>query len=147
MKMHKNHCPIWPVINWKNAPAYKLARLPSKLITLHIPLPYIYNITNISHLMEDITEIPYYSKLKLASFDIENSYINILTDDLFSFIKRMCSAQNLDDETTFELIRNTQTIIEQNYFEFQNKYHMKPWASPLLHYYQVFPIPRKYPNY
>jgi hypothetical protein len=51
MKIHKNHCPIRPVINWNNAPTYKLARLLNKLITLHIPLPYIYNVKNTLQLM------------------------------------------------------------------------------------------------
>jgi hypothetical protein len=63
--------------------------------------------------MEDITEILYNSKLKLASLDIDNMYPNIPTDDLCSIIKRMCSAQNLDDETTNELIRIMQIIIKQ----------------------------------
>jgi hypothetical protein len=123
MKVHKNHCPIRPVINWTNAPAYKLARLLNEILTMHIPLPYIYNVKNTIQLMEDITEIPYNHNLKLASLDIDNMYPNIPTDELCSIIKRMCFAQILDEETTNELLRITQTIIEQNYFEFRNNSH------------------------
>jgi hypothetical protein len=72
MKVHKNQCPIRPIINWVNAPAYKLARLLNKLLATHVPLPYIYNVKNTVQLMNDINEISYNPNLKLASLDIGN---------------------------------------------------------------------------
>ena len=38
-KIHKANSPIRPIINWQNAPAYRLTKLLSKLLQLHIPLP------------------------------------------------------------------------------------------------------------
>jgi hypothetical protein len=60
-----------------------------------------------------------------ASLDTVNMYPSILTDELCNIIKRMCSAQTLSDETSNELIRITQTVIKQNYFEFRNKSHVQ----------------------
>jgi hypothetical protein len=40
IKLNKPGTPIRPIINWKNAPAYKLA----KLLQNHLQLPYTYNI-------------------------------------------------------------------------------------------------------
>ena len=42
-KIHKINSPIRPVINWQNVPAYKLAKLLSKLLHLYVPLPDAFN--------------------------------------------------------------------------------------------------------
>jgi hypothetical protein len=125
LKVHKDNCPVRPVINWQNAPAYKLAKLLNKLIATYIPLPYVYNVKNTVQLMKDLTEIPYNQELKLISFDIDNTYPNIPTDKLINIIKEMCSEQALEDNITNELTKITQTTIEQNYFVFQNKNYIQ----------------------
>lgn len=43
LKIHKINSPIRPVINWQNAPAYKLAKLLYNLLQFHIPLPSNFN--------------------------------------------------------------------------------------------------------
>jgi hypothetical protein len=98
-KIHKISLPIRPVVNWKQAPAYKLAKLLSQLLQTHIPLPNTFNVKNSIHLMKDITEIPYHKNIKLLSFDIENMYSNIPTDELNQIIRSMCLEQRLDKKT------------------------------------------------
>jgi hypothetical protein len=44
IKVHKPDSPIRPVINWKNTPAYKLAKLVSEIIKKYIPFPDTFNI-------------------------------------------------------------------------------------------------------
>jgi hypothetical protein len=39
IKIHKQEAPIRPVVNWTNAPAYKVAKLLTKTLQAHIPLP------------------------------------------------------------------------------------------------------------
>ena len=46
VKVHKNDYPIRPVINWKNAPACKIAKMLTKKLLIYIPLPYTYNVKN-----------------------------------------------------------------------------------------------------
>jgi hypothetical protein len=45
IKIHKPGHPIRPVVNWRNAPAYKLARSLTHQFRQLAPLPYTYNIT------------------------------------------------------------------------------------------------------
>jgi hypothetical protein len=39
IKIHKPEAPIRPIVNWKNAPAYKLAKKLVQLLTTYLPLP------------------------------------------------------------------------------------------------------------
>jgi hypothetical protein len=57
IKLHKTDQPIRPVVNWRNAPAYKLARHFS-LITPHAPLPNTFNIKNTSKLIQELQLLP-----------------------------------------------------------------------------------------
>jgi hypothetical protein len=42
IKLHKENTPIRPIINWRNAPAYELAKTTNKNITqLRTPTEYI----------------------------------------------------------------------------------------------------------
>jgi len=44
IKIHKPYQPIRPVVNWRNAPAYKLSRLFTEKIHRIAPLPNAFNI-------------------------------------------------------------------------------------------------------
>jgi len=46
VKIDKEGAPIRPIINWRNAPAYKLAKMLTKKLHTYIPLPYTFNIKN-----------------------------------------------------------------------------------------------------
>jgi ribosomal protein L4 len=54
IKIHKEDSPIRPIVNWRNVPAYKLARTLVKKIQTHIPLLYTFNIKNTTHLTNDL---------------------------------------------------------------------------------------------
>jgi hypothetical protein len=82
IKSDKPNIPIRPIINWKNAPAYGLARKLSKLLQYHLKLPNVYNIRNSSHLMTDLQTIEINENIRLCSFDVENMYTNIPKDDI-----------------------------------------------------------------
>jgi len=86
LKVHRDDYPIRPVINWKNAPVYKIAKMLTKKLLIHIPLPYIYNVKNTTQLINDLKEIPYNDNLRLASLDIANMYTNIPTGELITII-------------------------------------------------------------
>ena len=120
-KIHKAGYPIRPIINWRGAPAYKLAKYLTKLIQLHIPLPNAFNIKNAVHLIDDLLEIPHKQGIRLVSFDIENMYPNIPSNKLVHIIERISYENQLDDRISKELIKITRTVIEQNYFTFQNQ--------------------------
>jgi hypothetical protein len=70
--------------------------------------------------MDDLLDIPHKQGIKLASFNIENMYPNIPTNELVPIIENMSINNQLDANTTHDLMRITSTILEQNYFTFHN---------------------------
>jgi hypothetical protein len=122
-KIHKVNCPIRPIINWKNAPAYKLAKTLNSLLHFYIPLPNVFNVKNSVHLMEDLKNFHCTETTKFASFNIENMYPNVPTDELISIIRHMSNHNQIDTNTIQNLLSLTSTILEQNYFTFNNTYY------------------------
>ena len=55
VKIHKEGVLISPIINWRNPPAYKLAKMLLKKLQAYIPLPYTFNVKNTVQLMNDLT--------------------------------------------------------------------------------------------
>jgi hypothetical protein len=100
-----------------NTPAY-IAKLLTKTLQTHIPLPYSFNVKNTVQLIEDLTDIPYSHNLRLASLDISNICTNIPTEELIEIIKIACHNNNIEDNLTRDIINLSKTIIDQNYFQF-----------------------------
>jgi len=113
-----------PVVNYKNAPSYKLAKLFTGILKSYIPLPNVYNILNSVQLMKDLSEIPFVPELKLASLDISNMYSNIPTDDLINVIDTLCKKHSLENTLIREHVTVTNIIITQNYFSFKGKTYL-----------------------
>jgi hypothetical protein len=44
IKVHKTNTPIRPIVNFKNAPSYKLAAMFTNILQSYIPLPNVYNV-------------------------------------------------------------------------------------------------------
>jgi hypothetical protein len=118
IKIHREESPIQPIINWRNAPAYKLAKQLVRKLQSHIPLPNALNILNTTQLIEDVADIPYNNRLKLASFDITNMYTNIPTNELLNITDKLCQNNLIDVSIKENLIMLTETVIDQNYFQF-----------------------------
>ena len=94
-------------------------------LTSYIPLPFAYNIKNTVQLMDDLIEIPQGQYMKFASFDISSMYSNIPTGELMTILDELCNANDVDGKTTQEILRITQTLINQNYFQFQDTIYIQ----------------------
>jgi len=57
-KIHKSNQPISPIVNWQNAPAYKLSKLFTHKINQLTPLPYIFNFKNTTQLIQAFKDTP-----------------------------------------------------------------------------------------
>jgi hypothetical protein len=125
IKIHKAEAPIRPIINWRNAPAYKIAKALTKILSIHIPLPYAYNVKNSRQLIKDLQDIKYNRDLRLASFDITNMYTNIPTKNLLGIIDTICKNNNIDRNIRTHITRLSKAIINQNYFQFMNQTYMQ----------------------
>jgi len=122
-KIHRNNTLIRPIINWQNAPAHKLAQLLSRLIEMHTPLPYTFNVNNSVHLMEDLESIPISHSTKFAPLDIANMYSNVPTKEVINILELLGTHPNVDPAIINELITITNTIMKQNYFTFLNNWY------------------------
>jgi hypothetical protein len=125
IKIHKPNSPIRPIVNWKPAPAYKIAKLLAKKLQQYIPLPNTFNVRNSTHLIQDLADIPFDSNLHFVSFDITNMYTNIPTEELVNIIDFLCKEHFIQDKLRNEIIKISQLIIRQNYFQFQNHFYIQ----------------------
>jgi hypothetical protein len=70
--------------------------------------------------MNDLMDIPCDHNIKLASLDINSMYSNIPTRDLMMTLRKLCKENNIDSETTRDII-----LVEQNYFRFRDKIYIQ----------------------
>jgi hypothetical protein len=68
-KLHKPNMPIRTIINWKNAPTYKIAKKLIKTLHSDLNLPYTYNVCNSNHLMTELKTIELNSDARICSSD------------------------------------------------------------------------------
>jgi hypothetical protein len=96
----------------QNAPAYKLRQLLLKKLNTYIPLPYVYNVKNSTHLINDLNNITITCDLKFVSFDICNMYPNIPTKELPHILSIMCKQQNIPPPLQQEIISISELILK-----------------------------------
>jgi len=125
MKIHKIEFLIRPVINWQNAPAYKLAKLLANKLQIYLPLSNAFNVKNSVQLIDDLLNIPFDPNLQFVSFDITNMFSNVPTEDLINIINSMCDKHNINDKLKHKLINISNIIIKQSYFLFLNNFYLQ----------------------
>jgi hypothetical protein len=123
IKIHKPNAPIRPIVNGKQAPTYKIAKLLVKKLSQYIPLPNTFNVKNTAHLIQDLAEITYDPDIQFASFGITNMYTNIPLDDLISIISNLCTTLQTQDNVKNEIIQLTKLVTQQNYLQFSNQFY------------------------
>jgi hypothetical protein len=116
IKIHKTDQPIRPVVNWRSAPAYKLAQLFTQKIRQLAPLPNIYNIDKTRDLICKMKDTPILPQFALASLDITNLYTNIPIAETQNILSNTLKQNSLDPHTQRELLSWYNTITKQNYF-------------------------------
>jgi hypothetical protein len=121
IKLHKPEQTIRPIVNWRNAPAYKLARLFTIKVCQLSPLPYSFNIKNTTDLIHQLRHTPITPTSKLASLDITNMYTNIPVSETKQILESMLTANSLNPQTKMELLHWYEVITKQNYFAFDGK--------------------------
>jgi hypothetical protein len=124
IKLHKPNTPIRPIINWKNAPAYEIAKKLSKALHNYLNLPYTYNVCNSNHLMTEIKTIELNNDTRICSFDIENMYAHIPRKDIINIISNILDNNaEIQSNIRKEITHILKTVMEQNYFQFDQKYY------------------------
>lgn len=125
IKVHKINNLMRPIVNWENAPAYKISRYINKKLNTLAPLPYAYNIRNTSHLIKDLNNFTHNKDISMISFDIQNMYTNIPNEEVLNIIKNSLIHNNVNPYTITEIIDISKSILNQNYFLFNNQYYIQ----------------------
>jgi hypothetical protein len=120
IKLHKIDQPIRPVVNWRNAPAYKLAKLLSQTIRELTPLPYSFNIVNTTHLIQQLKQTPITPSTRFASLDTSNMYSNIPTQETEQILNDILNHNLTPPQTKTEILTWYDVITQQNYFSNNN---------------------------
>jgi hypothetical protein len=118
--------PIRPVINWRNAPTYELAKYLTKTLHSYLYLPYTYNIHNSIYVI-DLQTIELNKDIRICSFDTENMYTNVPNHYTINIISTILKGNPQSNEN-FHI---TQTIMEQNYFQFNQQYYKQTNGVPM----------------
>jgi hypothetical protein len=116
IKIHKSDMPIRPVVNWRNAPAYKLSRFLTSKINHFSPLSYSFNVKNSAALITDLQHTPITPTSRIASLDIKNMYPNIPTSETRQILQNILTANNTEHTLSTEILHCYDTITTQNYF-------------------------------
>jgi hypothetical protein len=121
IKLHKPEHPIRPVVNWRGAPAYKLAQLFTQKIKTIAPLPNTYTLANTRDLIQKLQDTPTLPQLAPASLDISYLYTNIPVQETKDIIANTLKENKTDPQTTQELLNWYDTITHQTYFSNNGK--------------------------
>jgi hypothetical protein len=122
IKIHKPDNPIRPVVNNKNAPTYKISKKLNNILKQHLKLENQYNIQNSETLARNFSTIKVNNNLKMITYDIKDLYVNIPIEETLTITKQLL--KNNDKCKTKQIITILNTLLKQNYFEFQETvYH------------------------
>jgi hypothetical protein len=120
IKIQKPEQPIRPIVNWRHAPAYKLARLFKDKIHQLSPLPNTFNLKNTKELIQKLEDTPWPPHFKLESLDIKNLYPSIPTKETKTILESTLKKYNINPQTEQELLNWYNTITQQKYFTNNN---------------------------
>jgi hypothetical protein len=73
--------------------------------------------------MGDLKSITRNKNTRLCSFDIVNMYTNIQKNDIITITKNILQNYDTNIDTKKEILQLRNTILEQNYFQYDHKYY------------------------
>ena len=75
LKTHKENQPIRPIINNRQAPAYKIARYVNKRLQNLINIPNEYNAKNSMEIAKELTALQINENMNMITLDIKDMYM------------------------------------------------------------------------
>jgi hypothetical protein len=135
LKLHKPHIPIRPVINNTQAPTYKVAEHPTKILDNFLTLNNYY-IINCTDLATDLVKLHVNESYRLMTFDIQDLFVNMPIQETLQITKSLLLTNN-NPNVTQQIIELLRFILSQNYFTFQNKIYQPQKGYPWAHLYPV----------
>jgi hypothetical protein len=123
MKLHKQDKPIWPIVNWKNCPAYNVAKHLNEILHDALQLPNTFNVKYSTALILTLMQTKVDENTKLCSFCIENMYTNVPITDVKNTMYEVLSRNNVNEREKEELLNLLNVVLEQNYIHINEQYY------------------------
>jgi hypothetical protein len=122
IKTHKENKPIRPVIDNTQAPSYKIAKFLNTRIKEYLNLPNTYTIENSYERAQELHKIQIKENYKMVTLDIKDLYVNLPKQGIIQSTIFWLDRNNINKKTKKQIIQLLNTIIEQNYFQYNNQY-------------------------
>lgn len=134
-KLHKPGYPIRPLINFKTAPSYFIAKTIDKILRQKIDINNKYIVKNGYEVIFKLKNTSINNNTKMISYDITNMYSNIPINATIDIIRNKLINNNEQNNTINNIITIIRNICDQNYFQFDNKFYKQndglPMGSPV----------------
>jgi hypothetical protein len=75
--------------------------------------------------MQGLTQIKIDENTRLCSFDIENMYTNIPTNEVGSIIDEILNKNNVKETAKEEILDLSNVILEENYVQINEQYYLQ----------------------
>ncbi|XP_045477945.1 uncharacterized protein LOC123683088 [Harmonia axyridis] len=134
-KIHKENCPMRPIVSYTNAPASKLCKHLNSILPDMIQHDPIYSIKNNIQLTNELKTLKIPTNARLVSFDVVNLFPSIPTTEVEYLVN-----QQLDENPSItaymkeETMRLLKICLGQSYFKFNEKFYQQldglPMGSP-----------------
>lgn len=123
-KIHKEACPIRPIVNFREAPSYKISRELNKILKEKITLENDLSVKNSIELTTKLNSLTLSENTRIVSFDVTNMYTNVPIDEAITTIEENLLKNNPATETA-EIIDLLRTVLHQNTFSFNGKIYQQ----------------------
>jgi hypothetical protein len=123
IKIHKPEAPIRPVINNTYAPTHKIAKYIHRKLNDLLNLKHEYNVTNTTHFVENIRKLKLNPDHKILTMDIKDLYVNLSINQTLNITNKLLQNNRVDKYTLKEIMSILNMITNQNYFQYDHKYH------------------------
>jgi hypothetical protein len=122
IKTHKNNNPIRPVIDNTHAPAYKITKLLNRRIKEYINLPNTYTVHNSNEIAQELQKLCIEKCHKMITLDIKDLHVNLPKEGIIQSTAFWLGKNMICSEIKKQILQLLTTIIEQNYFQYNNQY-------------------------
>jgi len=120
LKLHKPNIPIRPVINNRNARAYKTAKKLNTFFNNHLHSDNKYVTINSKTLTNELIKLKSNNKHRMLTLDVKDLCVNIPIRETTDITRTQLITNN-DIQTTNQIITLLEIILGQNYFCFQGQ--------------------------
>src|SRR5699024_10003933 len=102
-KIHKEECPLRPIVSTMGSPTYNLAKYLAKHLQTHVGHTDSF-VKNSTHFVELISDVRLDPGDILVSFDVVSLFTNVPVEDAVEIIKQNLIPQGLSEDIP-ELVR------------------------------------------